>query len=88
MKAPGAIAHHYPRRHAMFAFTGQDVLLAVALGVLALASPHGPLSVALFFAIPCVMSFGIATLHFPSRIEIDDESISFEIGRASCRERV
>jgi hypothetical protein len=77
MKATGAIAHHYPRPHAILALTGQDVLLAITLAVLAFTSPYAMFSVALFFGIPLVLAFSIATLHFPSRVEIDDESISF-----------
>ena len=77
MKATGAAAHQYPRPYAIAALTGQDVLLAIALAVLAFASPHATLSVALFFGIPVVLGFSIATLHFPARVEIDDESISF-----------
>lgn len=77
MKSTCLAAHQYPRWRAMFALTGQDVLLGVAPAVLALFSPHATLTTALLLAIPLVFGFGIATLHYPSRVEIDDEGISF-----------
>jgi hypothetical protein len=77
MKSTGLVAHQYPRWRAMFALTGQDVLLAVAPAVLVLFSPYATLAKALLLAIPLVFGFGIATLHYPARVEIDDEGISF-----------
>jgi hypothetical protein len=72
-----ALTSKYPRSRAMFALAGQDALLVIALVALALTSPHAKLPIALFFAIPLVIGFGVATLHYPSRVEIDDEAISF-----------
>lgn len=77
MRSAFLAAHQYPRWRAMFALTGQDVLLALAPGVLAVFSPHAPLTPALLLAIPLVFGLGIVTLHYPSRVEIDDEGISF-----------
>jgi hypothetical protein len=61
----------------MLALVGQDFVLIVALIVLALISPHPKFAMALFFGIPLVLGFSITTLHYPSRVQIDEEGISF-----------
>jgi len=73
----GAVTFRYPRSRALLALAGQDVVVVVALLVLALSDPRGALSVPLFVAAPMVLGFGVATLHHPARVDIDDEGIAF-----------
>lgn len=77
MSGCGFAVHRYPQPRGVLALAGQDVLLVAALTLLPLVSPQATLPIALFFAIPLVLGFSIATLHYPSRVEIDDEGISF-----------
>ncbi|HZU85246.1 MAG TPA: hypothetical protein VE987_20075, partial [Polyangiaceae bacterium] len=42
-----------------------------------LAAPRSGLSAALLSAIPLVLGFGFATLHYPARVDVDAEGISF-----------
>src|SRR5258707_3623305 len=55
----------------------QDALLVLALAVVVAVGPKGPLATALTVAIPLVLGWGILTLHFPTRVEADDEGIAF-----------
>jgi hypothetical protein len=53
----------------------EDAVLAAAIAVaLALGGPFG-----LVFSLACVavLSWGVATLHFPSKVEIGDDAIAF-----------
>ena len=77
MNDSGVAVHRYPQPRGMLALAGQDVLLVAALTLLPLVGPHATLPIALFVAIPLVLGFSIATLHYPSRVEIDDEGICF-----------
>jgi hypothetical protein len=72
-----ATTHRYPRSRAAWALAGQDVLLVVALVVLGLASADTKLSLPLFVAIPLVLGVGVATLHHPSRVDVDEDGIAF-----------
>jgi hypothetical protein len=84
------VGHRYARARGVLALAGQDVLLVAALALLPLVSPHATLPAALFLAIPIVLGFGVATLHYPSRVELDDDGISFarygRVHRFSWRE--
>jgi hypothetical protein len=55
----------------------QDAVLVLALAGLFAVAPGGPLAVALAAAIPIVLGWGVLTLHFPTRVEVDDEGIAF-----------
>ena len=55
----------------------QDVVLAAAWLVIWLVVDLARLRVSLLVAIPAVLAWGTATLHFPSRVELDDEGVSF-----------
>jgi hypothetical protein len=75
--------HDYPPARYRAAIVGQDVVLALALALAALAAPSSRLASALVVAIPAVLAWGLLTLHFPSRVEIDDRGIAFcRYGRA------
>ena len=52
-------------------------VLLLALVVLLAFGPRGPLTVALALAIPLVIGWAVLTLHFPERVEMDDQGISF-----------
>jgi hypothetical protein len=71
------VTYRYSGSRAVFALVGQDVFLVAALAVLAIGSPHAKLTIPLLFAIPVVLGFGVATLHYPSRVDVDDEGIAF-----------
>jgi hypothetical protein len=77
------MVHAYPRARYLAGVLGQDVVLVAALVVLALGVPHAPLAAALFVAIPAALAWGIVSLHFPSRVEMSDDAITFHrYGRA------
>jgi hypothetical protein len=59
----------------MKAYT-QDAVLALAFLAAALFL-RGPFAAALLVAIPVVVAWGAATLHFPARVQWDDEGIAF-----------
>jgi hypothetical protein len=55
----------------------EDVVLVLAFVVLALARPEGTVYVLLLAAIPLVLGLRIATLHFPTRVAVDEAHVSF-----------
>jgi hypothetical protein len=55
----------------------QDVALLFALAALLVLAPPGPLTFALTLAIPLVVGWGVLTLHFPARVEANEEGIAF-----------
>jgi hypothetical protein len=57
--------------------TASDLFLVLAFIVLMALGPRGPLSTALAAGIPIVLGWGILTLHFPRRVEMDGENIAF-----------
>jgi hypothetical protein len=65
-------AHAYGR-----AAVGEDIGLLAALGVAAWALPPGPLASALLIGVPLVLGWGVLTLHFPRRVEIDEAGVAF-----------
>ena len=77
MKGRVLATHRYARSREVLAASAEDVLLVVALAVLAWVSPHERLTAALFVAIPLVVALGVATLHHPSRVHVDDDGIAF-----------
>ena len=52
-------------------------VLLLALVVVLAFGPRGPLAVALTAAIPLVLVWAVLTLHFPERVEMNDEGIAF-----------
>jgi hypothetical protein len=67
----------YPRALGMTSPMLQDLGLVIALaGVFAL-HPQGALALALSAAIPVVIAWSVLTLHLPTRVDIDDEGITF-----------
>lgn len=61
----------------------QDVALLVAGVVAARVLPHGAFATALLAGIGIVLAWGLVTLHFPHRVEIDDAGVTlFGYGRA------
>jgi hypothetical protein len=66
----------YTRGRWLVGVVGQDVLLALALLVVA-AGWGGALGVVLALAIPLVLAWSVATLHFPSHVAWDEEGITF-----------
>jgi hypothetical protein len=54
-----------------------DAFLVLALIVLLFTGPRGPLSLVLAAGIPVVLGWGILTLHFPARVEMDGDEIAF-----------
>jgi hypothetical protein len=71
------VIHAYPRGRWLVSAVGSDLLLAGLLLAILVAHPTGKLSLALGVAIPLVLLWGFVTLHFPSRVEMDDSSITF-----------
>ncbi|HEY3593477.1 MAG TPA: hypothetical protein VGL13_06375 [Polyangiaceae bacterium] len=57
-------------------YAGDAVLVLVMAGLL-WAGPKGPLTTTLLAGIPIVLIWGILTLHFPARVEMDGEHIAF-----------
>lgn len=66
----------YPAARELAAKATDLLLVLVVVAVLALRL-RGPLSFALATGIPCVLAWGALTLHFPRRVELDDEGITF-----------
>lgn len=54
-----------------------DLFLVLALVALLATGPRGPLTIVLAAGIPIVLGWGILTLHFPARVEMDGEAIAF-----------
>jgi hypothetical protein len=62
-----------------------DLFLFLAFLALLMVGHRGPLSIALAAGIPIVLGWGILTLHFPARVEMDGEGIAFfGYGRVHC----
>jgi hypothetical protein len=60
----------------------EDAVLAAACA-LTLALGQGPFAIALSLGCAAVLAWGVATIHFPSRVEITPEAIAFHgYGRA------
>ena len=73
----------YARSRFVTSVLANDLLLALVLIALALLRPPGKLSFALALAVPFVLAWGFLTLHFPSKVEMDDEGVAFfAYGRA------
>lgn len=67
----------YPAARDVMARLTDVVLVAVSLG-LAVTDAFGRLGATLAIAIPLVLVWGIATLHYPRAVTLDDEGITFE----------
>src|SRR4051812_29499205 len=70
-------SHVYPRARYLAGIVLQDAMLLLALALLPFVPPPQPLATALAFALPAVLLWGFLTLHFPSRIDVSDTSITF-----------
>ena len=68
--------HLYPRTRIVSELLTDVMLVAVLLAITFTLSP-GPLSLALSVGIPCVLAWGLVTLHYPRAIEVDDDAIAF-----------
>ena len=78
------MTHEYPR--GIRGPAAQDVVLVAAwVVVFALEDGWGSLRWSLLGAIPIALAWGAVTLHFPSRVEIDDDGVVF--GRYGRRHR-
>ena len=64
--------HRYPRTPAL-----EDAALLVAGLVAAWVLPRGAFATALLAGIGVVLAWGVVTLHFPHRVELDDEGVTF-----------
>jgi hypothetical protein len=61
----------------------KDAMLAIALAAALLVMPHGPFATTLALAAPLVFAWGVITLHFPHRVDVDSNGVSFAAyGRA------
>jgi hypothetical protein len=69
------MTHAYPR--ALRGPVVHDVVLVAAWIVVFSLQGVGGFRTFLLLAIPLVLAWGAATLHFPSRILVDDEGIAF-----------
>jgi hypothetical protein len=54
-----------------------DVMLTLAWFVMLFLQKEGPFRTFMLIAVPAVIAWGVVTLHFPSRVELDDEGVSF-----------
>ena len=70
------MTHSYSRARYVANVLAQDLLLAVALLVLAVTG-GGALARVLVCAIPIVLAWGVLTLHFPHRVEWTADAIAF-----------
>jgi hypothetical protein len=69
------MTHSYAR--ALSGPAVQDAALGVAWLVVAFLQEPGPFRTFLLVAIPAAVAWGAATLHFPARVEIDEEGVAF-----------
>jgi hypothetical protein len=67
----------YPRVAWLGSVLAQDFLLLLGLTMLVVLHPPGGLGLALGMAIAATLAWNLVTLHLPSRIEVDEEGISF-----------
>jgi hypothetical protein len=56
---------------------GQDAILVFAFAAALLLRPADLLTLALAVASPLILAWGIVTLHFPNRVEVTSQGISF-----------
>jgi hypothetical protein len=69
------MTHGYPR--ALRGPALHDAMLALAFLVFLVLQRDGPFRTFMLLAIPAVLAWGAVTLHFPSRVEIDDGGLAF-----------
>jgi len=70
------MTHEYPR--GLRGPVAQDVALGVLwLAFLVLVDVPGGVRALMLGAIPIVFGWGMVTLHFPARLEIDDDGVRF-----------
>jgi hypothetical protein len=64
---------------------GQDACLVLALGAILVLHPEGPLAIALGAGIPATIAWSVLTLHWPSRVDVDPDGITFSAYRRAHR---
>jgi hypothetical protein len=70
------MTHEYPR--GLRGARAPDVVLVGAwIAFLFLPDVPSPVRTLMLVAVPIVLAWGAATLHFPARIEVDDRGVSF-----------
>lgn len=67
----------YPPREWLKRVVAEDAYLLLAIPLLVWLAPPAPFFTILVAAIPLVIGYRIATLHFPSRVVVDDAHVSF-----------
>lgn len=72
--ASRAFSYPRPRR---FAAHAQDILLAVVLAVALASGLRGGFAVALASSAAAALLWGVLSLHFPTRVTVDDEALVF-----------
>ena len=68
--------HRYPPTRRAAAIATDLLLVGIAIGI-PLTRAAGSLSIVLSIAIPCVLAWGIVTLHYPRVVETDESGITF-----------
>src|SRR5687767_11768936 len=69
--------YSYPHREWLKRVFLEDAYLVLAIPLIVLLHPPAPLATVLLVAIPLVVAFRIVTLHFPSRVTLDDAHLVF-----------
>lgn len=70
-------SHAYSRRRWLVSVVGQDFVLLGVLVWLALARPAGPFPKALAIGIAVTLAWQLVTLHYPSRVEVNEAGVAF-----------
>jgi hypothetical protein len=68
--------HEYPPSRRAAAVITDLLLIGIAIAI-PLTRAAGSLSIVLSIAIPCVLAWGVITLHYPRVVDIDDHGIAF-----------
>lgn len=68
--------HRYPPSRRAAAIATDLLLLGIAIAI-PITRAAGSFSIVLSIAIPCVLAWGVVTLHYPRSIELDEQGITF-----------
>ncbi len=71
------MVHTYPLRTRLFHFVGQDALLAAVVLAFVALRPVDAFARAMLVAIPIALAWSVVTLHWPSRITVDEAGVRF-----------
>ena len=71
------MTHAYPRGRWIASVLATDLVLAGVVLAAVIARPGGRLPLVLAAACVLVLVWGLVTLHFPSKVEIDDGGVTF-----------